>query len=88
MDDSGEVSAITDALYLLRYAFARGDAPPCMDAADADDNDTVSALFDAQYLLFYAFADGPEPPDPGVDECGGDPTEYELGCATEPEECE
>ena len=30
----------------------------------------------------------PEPPDPGVDECGEDPTDDDLDCATLAEECE
>ena len=71
-DGNGDVSALTDALYLLRYGFARGDAPPCMNAADVDDNGDVSALADSLYLLRYSFADGPEPPAPGVVGCGAD----------------
>ena len=88
VNGDGQVSALTDALYLLMYAFSRGDAPPCMNAADVNDSGAVSALLDSMYLLRYAFVDGPEPPAPGVDECGVDRTrDDELGCL-KVEECE
>ena len=35
---NGDVSALTDALFLLDYGFLQGDAPPCADAADVDDD--------------------------------------------------
>ena len=71
-----------DALYLLTWRFAQGEAPPCMDAADADDNGEVWILTDSYTLLQYGFAFGPPPPDPGPFNCGIDPdaAEDELDC--------
>jgi hypothetical protein len=84
-EGNGSVFALTDALYLLQWAFDGGDAPQCLDAADADDNSVVFALTDALYLLQWAFGDGDAPPAPGVGECGTDPTDDSLGCETPPD---
>ena len=72
-DGSGAVSALPDGLFLLRWQFAGGDKPPCMDAADCDDSGTVSALPDALFLLRWGFEGGDDPPAPGTEECGIDP---------------
>jgi len=86
-DGNGTVSTLTDALFLLRWAFADGDDPLCMDAADYDDSGEVGALVDALYLLRWAFATGDEPPDPGTETCGEDPTDDDIDCETVADEC-
>ena len=72
-DGNGTVSALLDSRYLLIYAFASGDAPPCLDAADCDGNDAVSGLVDSLFILDYAFGSGDAPPSPGPTVCGTDP---------------
>ena len=74
-NSNGSVDALPDALFLLRWQFAGGDEPPCMDAADCDDSGTVSAIPDALFLLRWGFEEGDEPPAPGTSECGVDPRE-------------
>ena len=69
----GIVSGIPDGLYVLRYGFLEGPAPPCFDAADTNDDGRVSAIPDALYLLRWFFSGGPPPPDPGPVNCGRDP---------------
>ena len=69
----GSVDALIDALFLLRYSFASGDKPPCLDAADVNDSGRVEGLLDALYLLRYGFLGGDAPPDPGPKTCGPDP---------------
>ena len=88
VDGNGEVEEIRDALYLLQFAFLRGEEPTCLESADIDDSGDVSALLDAIYLLNYGFVDGPAPPDPGPDECGVDPTDDKLDCSEATEDCE
>ena len=70
VDGDGEVRALVDSIALLVWAFAGGDEPGCLDAADANDDDTVFALTDVAYLLAWGFELGPEPPLPGVATCG------------------
>ena len=84
-DGDGIVQTVADPLRLLRWGFSGGEDPPCFDAADANDDDEVSALPDALYLLRWAFTSGDAPPDPGVDECGVDPTDDDLDCEVEPD---
>ena len=86
-DGNGDVSSLSDATFLLRWAFASGDEPPCRSAADVDDDGSLSALSDAIYLLKWAFASGEAPPAPGTEECGDDPTEDELSCDEIPDGC-
>ncbi|MCI0652637.1 MAG: hypothetical protein L0Z55_12230 [Planctomycetes bacterium] len=81
VDGNGTVNALLDAIALLAWQFGGGEAPSCMDAADADDNGVVNALLDALYLLHWNFLGGSSPPDPGPATCGVDYTEDELDCA-------
>lgn len=61
----GRFSAITDALFLLRYFFMAGHAPECTSACDANaDGDLSATVADPLYLLFFAFSGGPPPPAP------------------------
>ena len=82
-NNSGDVSAIPDALYLLKWGFTAGPAPECDAAADVDGNGILNALTDPLYLLRWNFQGGDEPPDPGPDECGPDPDDAE--CEVPPE---
>lgn len=79
-DDNGAVN-LTDAVRLLGHLFQGGAAPSCPDAADMDD-DAALKITDAVYLLASLFRGGPAPPPPGVDTCGTDPTQDELGVCT------
>lgn len=88
VDGNGDVSAISDALALLEWAFTGGSRPDCDDAADVDDSGHVSGLIDAIYLLRWGFQDGQDPPAPGVETCGPDETADELGCSEAPDGCE
>ncbi len=78
-DDNGEVE-VTDAVRVLEFLFAGGEALPCAEAADADDNGTVQ-LTDAVRILTFLFAGGPALPAPGAENCGPDPQAPGLGCA-------
>ena len=80
-DADGDVDAIADALFLLRWGFTGRPSPSCLDAADVDDNGKPSPLLDAFALLRWSFADDPPPSDPGPIECGPDPTQEDsLSC--------
>jgi len=63
--------SIADPVFLARYLFQQGDAPSCLDAADADDNGKLD-LADIIGLLQFLFNNGSAPPAPGPYECGGD----------------
>jgi hypothetical protein len=69
---------MADAIVLLTYLFARGEAPPCLDAADADD-DGGHTIGDGIHLLQYLSAGGPDLPPPSRG-CGIDPTPDPLTC--------
>lgn len=75
-DDTGDLS---DAVFLLNFLFAGGEAPTCENAADMND-DTELDLTDAIFFLNFLFAGG-ESPAPPFEECGVDATENGLGCA-------
>ena len=88
VDGSGDVAALVDALALLEYGFENGSEPGCFDSADVDDDGEVFVLLDAVALLTWGFVGGTSPPDPGPEECGDDPTNDDLGCATTSESCD
>lgn len=73
---------LTDAVAILNYLFLAGAVPGCLDSADTDDNGSVN-LTDAIAILNYLFLAGGPPAPPGL-ECGEDPTEDDLDCATFP----
>ncbi len=62
---------IADAVFSLRYLFAGGLMPGCMDAADANDDGRLD-LSDAVRTLTALFRNQPLPPP--YDACGDDPT--------------
>lgn len=76
---------ITDAVFVLDFLFAGGGDPPCKDAADANDDGGID-LTDGVYILTALFAGGMDPPPPYPD-CGEDPTEDDLDCATSQPDC-
>lgn len=85
-DDNGIVG-IGDAVTLLNGLFRGGGDPACPDAADFDDNGTVN-IGDAVFLLSALFRGGEPIPPPGIDSCGEDPTEDELGECTYASACQ
>src|SRR5262249_6174650 len=56
--------SVTDPVFLLRFLFQGGPAPPCAESADAQ-NDGKLDLADAIWLLKYIFLSGPPPAPPG-----------------------
>jgi hypothetical protein len=71
---------ISDGVHTLLFLFSSGEAPACEDAADANDDGTVD-IADPVYGFNALFTGGAAPPDPYVN-CGTDPTEDTLDCAT------
>jgi len=69
---------IADAINILGYLFAHGEAPTCLEAANANGNEQLN-LADPIYLLNFLFNNGPLPPAPYPD-CGVDPDGAALGC--------
>ncbi|HVR75220.1 MAG TPA: hypothetical protein VMT52_12850, partial [Planctomycetota bacterium] len=73
---------LTDAVAVLGYLFLGSEAPPCLDAADADDSGADQpTLTDAVRILAWLFLGGLEPPPPtpsspsyAPGDCGVDPT--------------
>ena len=75
---------ISDAISLLLYLFAGGDAPVCDDIADVDDNGRPE-LTDAVALLTYLFRGGPAPVplNPAeLEACGGEGKAEEFTLAS------
>jgi hypothetical protein len=62
-DNNGTVDQ-ADAVYISRYLFNGGPAPPCLNQADANDSGTVDGS-DSTYLLNWLYQGGPAPPSPG-----------------------
>lgn len=79
-DSNGDLKVnVTDAVHILRYLFAGGTEPPCLEAADANDDGRVS-IPDAIYLLQFLGRMLDALPDPGARTPGLDPTPDDLGC--------
>lgn len=75
---------LSDPVATLGVLFLGDGFLVCDDAADANDDGALD-LSDAVHTLRFLFAGGPGPSVPGPDECGDDPTEDELRCASFPE---
>ncbi|MBU1632281.1 MAG: hypothetical protein KJ580_03665 [Nanoarchaeota archaeon] len=78
-DPNGDgMITIADPIFILKYMFASGEKPQCLDAADVND-DGIITIADGIYLLNLLFANGPSPPlpypNPGID-----PTLDKLEC--------
>jgi hypothetical protein len=71
---------VSDAVFVLLYLFAGGEAPACFDACDTDDSGSL-ALSDAIALLDFLFRGGRAPPPPA--RAGFDPTRDALVCGVE-----
>ncbi len=80
VDADGTVN-IADGVALLNHLFGGGDAPTCADAADSSDAGGAT-ITSAVFILNFLFSGGTSPPPPGHEECGVDPTEDELDCAS------
>jgi hypothetical protein len=62
---------VSDAVYIVNYAFAGGPAPDPLAVGDANCDESVD-VSDAVYIINYAFASGNPPGDPdgnGVPDC-------------------
>ena len=80
--DSDGALDIADAVTVLTYLFAGGEAFDCMDTGDANDDGQID-IADAVTILGHLFAEeGPLPPP--FDQCGSDETEDELDCENFP----
>lgn len=58
--DGSSTVTVTDAVLVINFVFAGGQAPDPLELADADCNGLVT-VSDAVYLITYVFADGPPP---------------------------
>ncbi len=82
-DANGDAEILmNDAVGTLRFLYAGGASPTCMDAADANDDGSV-LMNDAVYTLRYLYVGGASPPPP-FPQCDLDPTPDGLGCAWHP----
>lgn len=74
---------IADAVFLLNGLFLPGSPQSsCLDTQDSNDDGGVN-IADAVFLLNSLFVPGsPELPAPGTAECGIDPTDDSLDCAS------
>jgi len=80
-DVDGELT-ISDPILSLCYQFADCPLPSCMDASDVDDDGEIN-ISDPIRNLCYQFADC-DPPAAPFPNCGPDPTEDGLDCASYP----
>ncbi|MDH3889925.1 MAG: VCBS domain-containing protein [candidate division Zixibacteria bacterium] len=58
--DTGDVTDISDLVYIIDYMFNAGPAPPCLEEADIDGSGEIN-IGDLVYLVDYMFNDGPAP---------------------------
>jgi len=84
-DSDGAIN-LTDGVIPLLFLFSGGDAPACLDAADANDTGVLE-ITDAIIIFGWLFNGGgapaaPAPLSPGysAEQCGVDPTEDGFGC--------
>jgi hypothetical protein len=77
---------IADPVAALDYLFRGGDAPGCLDGADANDDGKVD-LSDAVATLGHLFLGASALPAPGPWHCDIDPTADDLGCESPSEDC-
>jgi hypothetical protein len=84
-DSDGAIN-LTDGVIPLLFLFSGGEAPACLDAADANDTGDLG-ITDAISIFGWLFTGGlppaaPTPLSPGysAEECGVDLTDDGLGC--------
>jgi bacillolysin len=82
--DGSERIEITDPIFVLQFLFVGGPEPVCRDAADADDSGALD-ITDGIRTLHWLFTGGVIPPLPGPHDCGPDPTDDLLDCASYPD---
>jgi subtilisin-like proprotein convertase family protein len=75
--------SIADPVFLLDYLFSGGTAPGCSDGCDGNDDGGID-LSDVVFSLDYLFSGGAPPPPPWP-QCGPDPSDDSLNCATAPD---
>ena len=77
--DSNNLLNLADAIYTATWLYSDGNAPACLDAADANDDGSLD-ISDPLYTLLYLFAGSAPPPFP-FPLSGEDPTFLDnLGC--------
>ena len=84
-NDDGGVD-ISDAVSTLGALFLGQGEITCQDACDSNDDGTVD-VSDAIATLGVLFLGNGVIPLPGMNECGIDPTEDDVGCETQPKSC-
>lgn len=86
IDDFSASVEMSDGLFVVDYLFLGGDAPPCLDAADANDDGRLNVLDPIWMFQFVIGNDaiGPALPEPFTT-LGEDPTEDSLDCQSPPE---
>jgi hypothetical protein len=78
-DTTGEGDVdLSDPIRILEFLFLSGEAPSCLDAADANDDGAVDLSDPIRILSSLFLGEGPLPPPAG--EPGPDPTADGLGC--------
>ena len=86
-DSNGDAMVnISDAAFTLQHLFLSGRAPGCSIAADANGDGRVN-ISDAAFTLNHLFLGGTPIPPPYPD-CGTDPEDEVLGCASAPADCQ
>lgn len=70
---------ISDGIGILNYLFIGAAGPGCVDAADTNDSGALD-LSDGILIFNHLFLGAEGPPEPR--DCGEDPTDDELGCAS------
>jgi len=78
--EDGEIK-MGDGLAILNYYYGQIDLD-CIDAADVDDNGVVTMGDGLRCLNYYIYGDTTLAPEPPFPNCGRDPTEDDLDCAS------
>lgn len=61
--DPGDITDISDLVYLVDFMFVYGSLPPCFEEGDVDGNGVIPIdIADLVYLVDYMFSGGPIPP--------------------------
>ena len=82
-DGSVDISDVINTLEMLFLGAAEGG---CDDACDSNDDGAMD-ISDAIVTLGVLFLGNGSIPPPGILECGADPTDDQVDCATQPASC-
>ena len=74
---------LDDVFNALVYQFLGTHSPSCLAALDFNDDGAIG-IDDALASLFFQFQGATPPPDPGMTNCGPDPTKAALSCREYP----